>query len=59
MNFLECVKNGETLKATVLLETVLKQKTLAFIKESKAEISQAVYGNDDEDVEDIEEETEN
>ena len=35
---------GETHKATTLIETLLKQKTLEFINEAKTEVAESVYG---------------
>lgn len=49
MTFLECVKNGDASKATALIETVLKQKTLEYINEQKAEVSEAVYSSENLD----------
>lgn len=46
MTFLEYVKRGEISKATALVETVLKQKTRAFINEARAEVAGATYGTD-------------
>ena len=45
MTFLEAIKKGDAANATALLETVLNQKTLAYIKEQKAVVSKEVYGD--------------
>ena len=49
MTFLDYLKQGDATKATALIETVLKKKTLAFIKEHKAEVSKTVYNKDEEE----------
>ena len=44
MTFLDCLKNGDATNATALIETVLKQKTLALLNEHRTEIAKAAYG---------------
>lgn len=44
--FLDYIKHGDASKATLIIESVLKQKTLQFIKEQRADVSKAVYDDD-------------
>ena len=46
MNFLDYIKQNDASKATALIETVLKQKTLAYIKEQRATVAEATYGTE-------------
>jgi hypothetical protein len=43
MNFLDYIKQGDAVNATVLIETVLKQKTLAHIKEQRSVVAEITY----------------
>jgi hypothetical protein len=54
MTFLEALKKGDAANATALIETVLNQKTLAYIKEHKAVVSKEVYGTEEEIEEELE-----
>jgi hypothetical protein len=47
MNFLDYIKDGDASKATALIETALKQKTLHFIKEQRAAVAEATYGDEE------------
>jgi hypothetical protein len=47
MNFLDYIKQGDALKVTALIETVLKQKTLAHIKEQRSVVSKSTYPDDE------------
>jgi hypothetical protein len=49
MNFLDYIKEGDAIKATALIEVVLKKKTLAYINEHKAEVTKSVYNKEDEE----------
>jgi len=60
MSFLNYIKSGDATKATALVEAVLKQKTLAAIKDQRETVAEGTYGLplDDEDVdEELTEET--
>jgi hypothetical protein len=46
--FLDYIKKGDASKATSMIESVLNQKTLQFIKEQRADVSKAVYGDNDD-----------
>lgn len=46
MTFLDYLKKGDATKATALVEAVLKQKTLALIKEHKTDVAKTTYGKD-------------
>lgn len=43
MTFLDYIKQGDASKATALIETVLKQKTLAHIKEHRSVVAEETY----------------
>jgi len=48
MTFLDYIKQGDAVKATALIETVLKQKTLAHIKEQRAVVAEETYQSDED-----------
>lgn len=43
MKFLDYIKQGDVVKATTLIETVLKQKTLFHIKEHRSVVAEDTY----------------
>jgi hypothetical protein len=49
MTFLEAIKKGDATNATALIESVLNQKTLAYLKEHKAVVAEEVYGTEEEE----------
>jgi hypothetical protein len=51
MTFLEAIKKGDAVNATALIETVLRQKTLALLKEHKSAVSKEVYRTEEEELE--------
>lgn len=48
MTFIDYIKNGDATKATALLEAVMKQKTLASIKEQRATVAESTYGDQED-----------
>ena len=50
MKFLDYIKQGDVVKATALIETVLKQKTLFHIKEHRFVVAEETYGENEFDL---------